>query len=72
MDTSEQTLDLSSIGAIACDLQLTPARIAQAATELGICPSITLNRVPFYSGADVERIYSHVKAGQAQRQKQGQ
>lgn len=72
MDTQQPTKSIASIGAVAAELQLTTAKIAAAADELNIQPELRINQVPYFDSQDVERINEHIRAGQAQQQKQGQ
>ena len=59
--TTTAEKDLLSIGRLAADTQKPVRRIEQAAAELGISPDLKLNGVPYFSGAQVERLTAKLK-----------
>lgn len=57
----QATVEITSIGKAAAELQKPVSAIRRAADELGIQPSHLINSVPHFAAADLERIAEHLQ-----------
>ena len=62
MSTSSPTIDASSIGMVASMLQRHPSTLQAIADSMEIKPLLTLNGIPFYSVADIERLAERIRS----------
>jgi hypothetical protein len=51
-----ETIELTSVGKLACELQVPVVKIRRVAESLGIVPSMRLNDVDHFAADDCERI----------------
>ncbi len=51
-----------SFGCMAGELQTPVSRLQEIAKQLGITPSSTINNVPYFNAADVERIADQIRS----------
>jgi len=61
MHAVEATRDFYAIGQLAAHLQRSVRQIERAAAALGLLPSMRLNGVPYYDGAQVEQLTAELR-----------
>ena len=59
------TQSIISVGQAAALLQAMPSAIKQAAADLGVSPSLTINGVVHFNEGDLERIGERLRQGAA-------
>ena len=55
------TLNITAIGVLSGQIQMTVQRLRAVADELGIEPSAYINGIPHFDSTDAERIATHVR-----------
>jgi hypothetical protein len=56
------TSDLLSIGSIAATAQRGVSALLSAASRLGLQPTLTLDRVPYFTAADAEKLVEAIQS----------